>query len=325
MPTHPRVVCAHRLRVASALSEVTHWWSGWASDPTALRPDHAKRADRSRTRRGDGPAGPVRVPTGDSTRRPSGARGSPKLRAAFADPTRTSFSRSQSAPSGAAGTRGACSPAHRMPAPALLDAICVVVPRLPPEDRVVLRWRRLPERVRALQPKAVTDALRVGRGARSSRVRSAGPYSLPPLFGRCLALKDCAAAACRGGCRRTRRACGHTFAPMGDYGFTITEHDPDRPWMVLASEGREPGARFCRGCDRDTIEFGRWWSRDQGLRAPSMPDNRYRTDPLLDRSVPVPSDGQVGLHIRLSALYVRLALHLAVLAPSSWSSSPECS
>ena len=25
---------------------------------------------------------------------------------------------------------------------------------------------------------------------------------------------------------------------MREYGFTITEHDPDRPWMVLASEHR---------------------------------------------------------------------------------------
>jgi len=28
------------------------------------------------------------------------------------------------------------------------------------------------------------------------------------------------------------------FGPMRDYGFTITEHDPDRPWMVLSSEHR---------------------------------------------------------------------------------------
>ena len=28
------------------------------------------------------------------------------------------------------------------------------------------------------------------------------------------------------------------FAHMREYGFTITEHDPDRPWMVLASEHR---------------------------------------------------------------------------------------
>lgn len=26
---------------------------------------------------------------------------------------------------------------------------------------------------------------------------------------------------------------------MREYGFTITEHDPDRPWMVLSSEHRE--------------------------------------------------------------------------------------
>ena len=25
---------------------------------------------------------------------------------------------------------------------------------------------------------------------------------------------------------------------MREYGFTITEHDPDRPWMVLSSEHR---------------------------------------------------------------------------------------
>jgi hypothetical protein len=25
---------------------------------------------------------------------------------------------------------------------------------------------------------------------------------------------------------------------MCEYGFTITEHDPDRPWMVLSSEHR---------------------------------------------------------------------------------------
>jgi len=25
---------------------------------------------------------------------------------------------------------------------------------------------------------------------------------------------------------------------MREYGFTITEHNPDRPWMVLASEHR---------------------------------------------------------------------------------------
>jgi hypothetical protein len=25
---------------------------------------------------------------------------------------------------------------------------------------------------------------------------------------------------------------------MREYGFTIIEHDPDRPWMVLASEHR---------------------------------------------------------------------------------------
>ena len=25
---------------------------------------------------------------------------------------------------------------------------------------------------------------------------------------------------------------------MREYGFTITEHDPDRPWMVLVSEHR---------------------------------------------------------------------------------------
>jgi hypothetical protein len=28
------------------------------------------------------------------------------------------------------------------------------------------------------------------------------------------------------------------FASMHEYGFTITEHDPDRPWMVLATEHR---------------------------------------------------------------------------------------
>ena len=28
------------------------------------------------------------------------------------------------------------------------------------------------------------------------------------------------------------------FDPMREYGFTVTEHDPDRPWMVLASEHR---------------------------------------------------------------------------------------
>ena len=26
--------------------------------------------------------------------------------------------------------------------------------------------------------------------------------------------------------------------PMREYGFTITEHDPDRPWIVLSSEHR---------------------------------------------------------------------------------------
>lgn len=25
---------------------------------------------------------------------------------------------------------------------------------------------------------------------------------------------------------------------MREYGFAVTEHDPDRPWMVLASEHR---------------------------------------------------------------------------------------
>lgn len=36
------------------------------------------------------------------------------------------------------------------------------------------------------------------------------------------------------------------FDRMREYGFTITEHDPDRPWMVLASEHRTiklPGGR----------------------------------------------------------------------------------
>ena len=27
-------------------------------------------------------------------------------------------------------------------------------------------------------------------------------------------------------------------SPVREYGFTITEHDPERPWMVLSSEHR---------------------------------------------------------------------------------------
>ena len=29
-----------------------------------------------------------------------------------------------------------------------------------------------------------------------------------------------------------------TYVRMTEYGFTLTEHDPDRPWMVLSSEHR---------------------------------------------------------------------------------------
>jgi hypothetical protein len=28
--------------------------------------------------------------------------------------------------------------------------------------------------------------------------------------------------------------CEHTFVP--EYGFTVTEHDPDRPWIIRGSE-----------------------------------------------------------------------------------------
>ena len=38
---------------------------------------------------------------------------------------------------------------------------------------------------------------------------------------------------------------------MREYGFTLTEHDPDRPWMVLASEHQTiklpDGLEFCVG------------------------------------------------------------------------------
>ncbi|HYB25859.1 MAG TPA: hypothetical protein VEF89_04535 [Solirubrobacteraceae bacterium] len=29
-----------------------------------------------------------------------------------------------------------------------------------------------------------------------------------------------------------------TYVRVREYGFTITEHDPERPWMVLSSEHR---------------------------------------------------------------------------------------
>jgi hypothetical protein len=53
-------------------------------------------------------------------------------------------------------------PPDRTATSSLLDALGVVVPRLPAEDRIVLRWRRLPQRMRALQRMAVTNAQRLG-------------------------------------------------------------------------------------------------------------------------------------------------------------------
>jgi len=40
-----------------------------------------------------------------------------------------------------------------------------------------------------------------------------------------------------------------------EYGFTITEHDPDRPWMVLSSEHR--AVKLADGRDFFT------WAREQ--------------------------------------------------------------
>ena len=59
----------------------------------------------------------------------------------------------------------------RTAAPPLLDAFGVVVSRLPAEDRIVLRRWGLPQRVRAPQPNALTDAVRPTCGARAFQPR----------------------------------------------------------------------------------------------------------------------------------------------------------
>ena len=45
-------------------------------------------------------------------------------------------------------------------------------------------------------------------------------------------------------------------SPLHEYGFTITEHDPDRPWMVLASEHRT--IKLPDGVDFFALAHGQW-------------------------------------------------------------------
>jgi hypothetical protein len=49
-------------------------------------------------------------------------------------------------------------PPNKTAAPHVLDALGLVVPRLPPEDRIVLRRRRRPEHLCGLEPWALTHA-----------------------------------------------------------------------------------------------------------------------------------------------------------------------
>ena len=51
---------------------------------------------------------------------------------------------------------------------------------------------------------------------------------------------------------RTANICS---VPMREYGYTITEHDPNRPWIVLSSEHRTIKLRD------DMDFFG--WAREQ--------------------------------------------------------------
>ena len=57
---------------------------------------------------------------------------------------------------------------------------------------------------------------------------------------------------------------------MREYGFTITEHDPDRPWMVLSSEHRTielpDGVAFFRWA-RERWPVPRWERRAGPLAA----------------------------------------------------------
>jgi hypothetical protein len=43
--------------------------------------------------------------------------------------------------------------------------------------------------------------------------------------------------------------CEHTFVP--DYSFTVTEHDPDRPWIVFGREHRKVTLE-------DAVSFFEW-------------------------------------------------------------------
>jgi hypothetical protein len=51
------------------------------------------------------------------------------------------------------------------------------------------------------------------------------------------------------------------FAHVREYGFTITEHDPDRPWLVLGSEHRTiklPDGQDFFGWAREGWPSPRW-------------------------------------------------------------------
>ncbi len=70
---------------------------------------------------------------------------------------------------------------------------------------------------------------------------------------------------------------------MREYGFTITEHDPDRPWMVLVSEHRTiklaDGLDFFTWADRQwpaprwSVELDPWPTR-LGVAAVICPSGR---------------------------------------------------
>jgi hypothetical protein len=128
-------------------------------------------------------------------------------------------------------------PPHRAPAPTFLDALGVVVPRLPPEDRIVLRRRRLCERVRENALPARDGLAAAGRPLRRERGR-----------------------------RRSRRTAGAGRRPNRQH--ALGQRQRVRSGLGL-SQGRQPAARAQRAEAQSR-------DREQGHRDRHRDDQRNR-------------------------------------------------
>ena len=65
-----------------------------------------------------------------------------------------------------------------------------------------------------------------------------------------------------------------------EYGFTITEHDPERPWMVLSSEHGTIKLTTARASSRRLVSSGR---RRAGASSSTRGSSRQGSQPHDDR------------------------------------------